>query len=97
MKNYVLDGVKFQIEYLFANFGIIIALFVVGFTIGYLFKKYISDSDFRKQINLRIKEKDETIMDLRYIIYDKLQEVKVEKKDYLFFKRLKEFFKKIKT
>ena len=83
------------IDYLFAEYGIVVATLTIGFLIGYYFKFLIIDRKVYKQIELRIEEKDNRIAQLNRIVIERLNKIQVQKKDRGFFKRLKKSFKLI--
>lgn len=83
-----------QVKHALNNYGLVIAIFVLGVILGFLFKKYLADRDYKKQIELRFADKDKMINDLRVLVLEKLTKVEVEKKDKSFFNKLKKFFKK---
>ncbi|MFJ1431319.1 hypothetical protein ACILE2_11050 [Capnocytophaga canimorsus] len=92
MSDDILTSLKIQIKDAISNYGITIALIVIGFTIGFLFKEYVSDRHYRKQIDLRFKEKDDYIKSLKVIVIERLSKVEVDKKDKSFFNKIKKFF-----
>lgn len=75
-----------------SNYGITIALLIIGFALGFFFKEYVSDRHLRKQMDLRFAEKDEYIRTLKVLVIERLSKVEVEKKDKNFVNRIKKFF-----
>ncbi|MDR1877630.1 MAG: hypothetical protein LBQ84_08425 [Flavobacteriaceae bacterium] len=90
----LLQGLNEQLKYVWANYGLIIALVMIGFGLGFFFKEYVSDRNYKKQIELRIKEKDAYIGDLKQLVSERISKVSVEQKDVTFFNKLKKFFKR---
>ena len=64
-----------QVDLVFSEFGIIIAIFIIGFIVGFFFKEYVSDRNYRKQVELRIKDKDVIISDLKQIVHERSKKV----------------------
>lgn len=96
MVDEIKDGISKQVEYVFTNYGLIIALVVISFVLGFLFKEYVSDRNYREQINFRLKEKDDRINDLKQIIQERAKKLTVEKTDANLFnlwKRIVKYFK----
>lgn len=78
----------------FENYGLVIALLVIGFVLGWLFKTFVMDWKYNQQIKIRFKEKDQRIAELNFIISNRLNKIEVEKLDKAFFNRVKKYFKK---
>lgn len=93
MYDEILNSIKTQLQLALSNYGITIALLIIGFTSGFFFKEYISDRHFRKQMDLRFEEKDEYVKTLKLIISERFSKIEVEKKDKDFVNRVKKFFK----
>lgn len=43
MQDEILNSLKLQIQNAISNYGITIALLIIGFVIGFFFKEYVSD------------------------------------------------------
>lgn len=82
------------VEQALSEYGLVIAILLIGMFIGWYGKALIADRRYIKQINLRIEERDERIKELNCIVLRNLNNIKVEKKDANFIKYLKRFFKK---
>ena len=83
-----------NIDKAFENYGLIIAVLVIGIILGWSFKAYILNRKYEKQIKIRLDEKDQRIAELNFIVHDRLNKIKVDKLDRSYFKRVKKFFKK---
>jgi hypothetical protein len=81
------------VESAFNEYGIVIACLTIGAIIGWTFKAWVADRSFRKQIELRISERDQKIEELKVLVNERLKKVVVQKQDRLFFKALKKYFK----
>ena len=81
MKNNIKALLLEQVESIFANYGLIIGFMIISFIGGYLFKEFVSDRHYRKQINLRLQDKDERINDLKQIIQERAKKIVVDKTD----------------
>lgn len=81
------------IEGILADYGLVIGCLVIGIIIGWYLKFFLADRRYIKQIEIRFKEKDDYLNDLRKMVYGRLNEIAVEKKDRNYFIRLKRFFK----
>ena len=96
MVNEIEDSILKQDEYIFANYGVITAIIIISFIFGFLFKEYVSDRNYRKQIDIRFKEKDDIISELKLIIQERAKKITVDKKDVNLFnlwKRIVKYFK----
>lgn len=96
MVNEIEDSILKQVEYIFANYGVITAIIIISFIFGFLFKEYVSDRNYRKQIDIRFKEKDDIISELKLIIQERAKKITVDKKDVNLFnlwKRIVKYFK----
>jgi len=76
------------------DYGLVIGCVAIGILIGWYSKILISDRKYNKQIQLRFEEKNEHINDLKLIVHGRLMDIKVEKKDGGYFRRIKKYFKK---
>lgn len=92
MQDEILNSLKLQIQNALLNYGITIALLIIGFVVGFFFKEYVSDRHFRKQLDLRFQEKDDHIKSLKIIVSDRFSKIEVEKKDKSFVNRVKKYF-----
>lgn len=86
------EGISAWIESCIKDYGWVLAIFTIGFVAGWKLKFFLSEKRYMEQVNLRIKEKDNIISDLKTLISERLKNVAVEEKDKTFFKRLKNFF-----
>lgn len=93
VKSEVTTGINHYVKYAFENYGLVIALLIIGFVLGWYGKLFLSDRKYQKQIELRFKEKDERISDYKTLISERLAKVQVRQEDSSFFKKIKKFFK----
>lgn len=93
MQDEILNSLKHQVQNAISNYGITIALIIIGFVIGFFFKEYVSDRHFRKQLDLRFQEKDDHIKSLKLVISERFSKIEVEKKDKNFVNRIKRYFR----
>lgn len=96
MINDIESQLSSQINDIFARYGLIIGIAVLSFVLGFLFKDFISDRHYRNQVNLRLKDKDDRINDLKQIIQERAKKLTVEKSDinlFYLWKRIVKYFK----
>jgi hypothetical protein len=84
-------------ETFFKEYGIITVSLVFGIIIGWNLKLFLADRKYNKQKDIRLKEKDERIAELNYMVYERLVKVSVKEQDKGFIKMLKKSFKKFST
>lgn len=96
MVDNIKDQLFKQVQLIFANYGLIIGIIFISFLTGFFFKEYVSDRHYRKQIDLRLKDKDERINDLKQIIQERAKKLTVDKTDnnlFMLWKRIVKYFK----
>jgi hypothetical protein len=84
-------------ETFFKEYGIITVSLVFGIIIGWNLKLFLADRKYNKQKDIRLKEKDDRIAELNYMVYERLVKVSVKEQDKGFIKMLKKSFKKFST
>ncbi len=95
MKENIIEQLNGAIIKAFSEYGIVIACLVIGIIMGWTFKTLFADRRYEKQIKLRLDEKDQRIAELNFIVYEKLDKVKVEKADSSFIKRVKNILRNL--
>lgn len=80
----------------FDQYGVFLIALLLGFVFGWYAKRWLSDRRYEKQINLRLKERDEQIERLNALVLDRMDKIVVEKKGKKFFNKLKRFFRNLK-
>lgn len=74
------------------EYGLVIALLIIGYTLGWFARFLLSDKKYFKQLEIRIQEKDQRISELGIIISDRLNKIQVIEQDKSFFKKLTRHF-----
>ncbi|MDY8137616.1 hypothetical protein [Aquimarina sp. 2201CG5-10] len=93
MSNDLKDKLSELFDNIIAEYGLVIGCVVIGIFIGWQLKAFFSDRKYNQQINIRFKEKDQQIYDLKKLVYQRLTRLKVEEVDKGFFRKLKKYFK----
>lgn len=75
------------------QYGLVIALLIIGYILGWSARYLLSDKKYFKQLEIRLKEKDQKIDEYKLLISERLAKIEVKKEDASFFKKVKKFFK----
>jgi len=89
--------ISVYVEKALTDYGLVIALLILGYVLGWYARYLLSDKKYHKQLEIRIAEKDRYISELGIIISERLSKVQVEEKDKTFFKKILKHFKLLNT